>query len=225
MASVLQIATSGTMDMVTVANKFNVASNMNDMESIIRPLGSGGTLTVFPDDFYGAVYLGISPASSSKTSSSGSVVFIIVSANPWTASDNASWISLSSTSGSGNSGFTATISANTGSVRTGTITVTSNGESVTATITQSAGVSISSVQLGKNTTAQGACDSYVNNFRTTYYIPSGSSFHNATQLFSNSGGTTNATSGWYSNGDITRNWNGSSFTATDLCLGGGGGIP
>ena len=42
----------------------------------------------------------------------------------WTASDNVNWISLSGGSGFGDSSFTWTATENTGSARTGTITVT-----------------------------------------------------------------------------------------------------
>lgn len=217
MASTATLQTSGSMDMETVASLWGVAPNLNAMEIIIRPFSDGsGTLTVFPDDFYGAIFLGISPATSSKPSSSGSVSYVIISAQSWTASDNASWITLSSTSGSGNSGFTATLSANSSSSsRTGTITLTnSGGISVTATITQAgATVSYSSVSLRNSTNASSACTAP----SSTYYVYSGESFTSADDLFSNTSGK-RAASGWYSDGSLARYWSGSSFGSSQLCF-------
>ena len=61
-----------------------------------------------------------------------------------------------------------------------------------------------------------------NNSSGTYYINTSSStrFDLATLIWSNSAGTNLATAGWYSNGTIRKNWNGSAFTGTENCSGG-----
>mgnify|MGYP003647698099 CR=1 FL=1 len=57
---------------------------------------------------------------------------------------------------------------------------------------------------------------------STYYINTTSStrFDLATIIWSNSAGTTFANAGWYSNGTIRRNWDGSAFTTTVNCSSG-----
>lgn len=80
----------------------------------------------------------------------------------------------------------------------------------------------SSLSLADEKSASNACTRYATPAsRDIRYIPNGQSFSNATQLFTNSTGTTNAPSNWYSNGSIARYWNGSSFTATENCSGAG----
>jgi len=61
-----------------------------------------------------------------------------------------------------------------------------------------------------------------NNSSGTYYINTSSStrFDLATLIWSNAAGTNLATAGWYSNGTIRKQWNGSAFTGTDNCSGG-----
>jgi len=90
----------------------------------------------------------VTPTSRSVTSGSGSTTFTVQNCGSgtmsWSATDNATWLSLSPASGSLNAGqtttVTATYTANTGtSQRTGTVTVTASGATgspKTVTITQ-----------------------------------------------------------------------------------------
>jgi uncharacterized protein YaiE (UPF0345 family) len=82
--------------------------------------------------------LSISPSSQNVSSSSGNTNISVSSNVSWNASDNASWLTLSPSSGSNNSSISATFQENTStSSRTATITVSGGGITRTATITQS----------------------------------------------------------------------------------------
>ena len=78
---------------------------------------------------------------------------------------------------------------------------------------------INSIDLGSSGTAQGACNAYANNNRSTMYIL-GSDFNNATALYSDSSGNTVQTTGFFSNGSIVRFWdqNSETFTSNDTCV-------
>ncbi|MCB9258701.1 MAG: T9SS type A sorting domain-containing protein [Ignavibacteriales bacterium] len=81
--------------------------------------------------------LSISPSSQNVASSAGNTNISVSSNVSWSASDNASWLSLSPTSGSNNGSITATFQENTSSSsRTATVTVSGSGITRTATITQ-----------------------------------------------------------------------------------------
>jgi pimeloyl-ACP methyl ester carboxylesterase len=87
--------------------------------------------------------LSVSPTSKNVTSTSGSEVFSVSSNLSWTATDNASWLTLSPSSGMNNGTITATFSANSStSSRTATITVTGGGITQTVSLVQ-AGISSS----------------------------------------------------------------------------------
>ncbi len=82
--------------------------------------------------------LAVSPSNRSVGSSSGSTTFAVTSNVSWTVSDNATWVTVSPTSGSNGSTLTASYSANTSSnSRTATITTSGGGLSKTVTLTQS----------------------------------------------------------------------------------------
>ncbi len=83
-------------------------------------------------------YLNVTPLSRNVPCSSSTTTFNLTSNTTWFASDNASWLTVSPTTG-GNSGtLTATCSANTtGAMRVATITITGAGVPVvTLTVTQ-----------------------------------------------------------------------------------------
>mgnify|MGYP000385445201 CR=1 FL=1 len=64
---------------------------------------------------------------------------------------------------------------------------------------------------------QEACSQYNLGNVNNYYIDE-PSFIDATILAVDSGLNTNALQGWYSDGTVVRYWNGSSFTANNLCV-------
>lgn len=80
------------------------------------------------------------------------------------------------------------------------------------------GVPVIPVSLGTGGTSQDAClDSP---FSSTFYIPTGETFDGLTAptaLYTNVPGSTLAPSGWYSDGDIVREWNGFNFITSGLC--------
>ena len=69
--------------------------------------------------------------------SGGTSALTITSEEGWTASTNDSWLTLSSTSGTGDSTINITAQLNKGQERTGIITVTNGNTNVSCTITQS----------------------------------------------------------------------------------------
>ncbi len=84
--------------------------------------------------------LTINPANQNVNYTSGSTTFTVTSNVSWSVSDNASWLSVSPVSGSGNSTLTATYTENTTTVsRVGTITIKDSGITRTVTVTQAAG--------------------------------------------------------------------------------------
>ncbi len=110
--------------------------------------GSPKTVTITQQGVTPPAELCVTPTSRNVTSGSGSTTFTVQNCGSgtmsWSATDNATWLSLSPASGSLNAGqtttVTATYTANTGtSQRTGTVTVTASGATgspKTVTITQ-----------------------------------------------------------------------------------------
>lgn len=89
-------------------------------------------------EWLGSPTLAISPSSRTHSSAAAGNQTIAVSGGvSWTATDNRSWIAITSgSSGTGNGTVTYSLSANTGTTRTGTITVTGGGLTRTFTVTQ-----------------------------------------------------------------------------------------
>ena len=86
-----------------------------------------------------ACNLTVSPTSLSFTSSAGSQNVSVTSNSTWNVTDDASWITVSPTSGSNNGSITVTVTENTGAQRTGTVTVTATcGTVQNITVTQAA---------------------------------------------------------------------------------------
>lgn len=71
--------------------------------------------------------LSVSPTFRSVTSSSGSFTITVTSNTNWSVSDNATWISVSPTSGSNNGSVTVTHQTNTGGFRAGRVTFSATG--------------------------------------------------------------------------------------------------
>ena len=102
---------------------------------------SGGSKTFTITQSGTSSYTGtISPVSVSNVSYSGTTqTFTIQTTGAWTLTSNNSWITLSSSSGTGNASVTATISANTGSSgRTGSISFVCGSTSTSIPVSQSA---------------------------------------------------------------------------------------
>ncbi|MET3129595.1 hypothetical protein ABID42_004721 [Arcicella rosea] len=103
-------------------------------------------------------------------SKDASTFSVIVSSNiSWTASSNASWLTVSPGAGTNNGTLTLTAIANSGTSRTGTITVSGEGLTKTVTVTQSGTTAsvcpVDEVVVGK----QGDADVVIKHF-DNYYI-------------------------------------------------------
>ena len=112
------------------------AANFNPSYS-----GSKNSLLNFRDyEAASAETLTISPTNYTETSGNvGSFTLTITSNTAWTISDNATWVTISSPSGSGNASRTVSMGANTGSFRSATITVTTGDVTRTCSVAQPPG--------------------------------------------------------------------------------------
>ena len=111
---------------------------------------SGGTETLTVTQAGVAAADGsISPTTVSQVSASGSTLtFTITDADSvgWTLTSNASWLTLSNTSGTGGSTVTATVAANTSSsARNASLTFTSGGTTTTIAVSQKAAEASASI--------------------------------------------------------------------------------
>lgn len=97
---------------------------------------------LWESDLFSGSYISLTPASQNVGSSAGGITINISSNVAWTASDDATWLTITPTSGSNNGVLNCTFTANTASApRTATVTVTNGTISNTATITQDGNVS------------------------------------------------------------------------------------
>jgi arabinan endo-1,5-alpha-L-arabinosidase len=114
--------------------------------TITAPNGQTATVTITQP---GTSSLSTSPTSLSPTNAASQTTIDVTSNVAWTASSNStSWLTVSPASGSGNGTFSAAVTANTGTARSGTITVTGGGDTVTIAVTQAAGSSGGPIAAG-----------------------------------------------------------------------------
>lgn len=163
------------------------------------------------------------PSTINTASSAQSFTFNLEVEGNWSISDDSGWISVLPSSGEDNeSGITVSLTQNTGSARSGTITVwgIDANQFYYIDINQSApsGVSVDPILLGYDvSTSQNACADY-ENAPFTYYINAGSNFYTANFIYVNNPGVTKLPAGWVSNGTDARYWTGSNFTSQTPCI-------
>ena len=92
----------------------------------------------------------ISTVSETVTANGSSFNVDIESENPWTASTQSDWITLSSTTGSTDATITVTVAYNQFATRTGTVTFTDGEDTLTLTVTQQENNLIPIMKLYKN---------------------------------------------------------------------------
>jgi len=127
---------SGNANTTTQMN-ISVSANTSQSSRSGTVTITGGGITRTITVSQAGVAISVSPTSRSVAKTSGSTTFSISSNVSWSASDNASWLTLSPATGTGNATLTASFSTNTSSAsRTATITITGGGLSRTCTVTQ-----------------------------------------------------------------------------------------
>ncbi|WP_421799068.1 BACON domain-containing protein [Haliscomenobacter sp.] len=89
-----------------------------------------------------APVLSISPSTRSVGNAAGSFVASVTANVPWTASSNATWLSISPSTGTGNASVSLNHTANSGAERTGVVTLNGGGASTSITVTQAAAPSL-----------------------------------------------------------------------------------
>lgn len=138
---------TGAISLQDVANEISgVQTSLNDCFTDAAGTFNGtyaraGVQALSEFRGYEDITVSITPASTSVGCAAGGVL-ITVDVEPagatWTTSDNAAWITLTSSGGTGDGSFTANYTNNCGgSTRVGTVTVTAGGASDTTIITQS----------------------------------------------------------------------------------------
>lgn len=158
--------------------------------------------------------LSVSPTSTTKASTANSFTANVTSNSTWNVSEGLSWVSYSGASGSGNDAFTVSLTENTGTQRSGTITIQTLDSAKTATIsiTQSAAAGTTYPhQLGTSSTSTGSCVAG----QSTYYTDQ-PNYGASTKIWTDSAGLNYAAGGYYSDGSTWLNWDGRSKTVTDV---------
>jgi len=83
--------------------------------------------------------LAVTPATRDVTSAAGSTTFSVTSTTSWAVTESVSWLSVAPMNGTNNGTLTVTYDANTGTARSGSITVSATGlPSVVVTVNQAA---------------------------------------------------------------------------------------
>jgi len=133
--------------------------------------------------------------------------------NGWTASEGVTWLTLSSTSGTGDATISATTTTNLDIARSTTIAITdtTTTEVINVTVNQDAatGIATDPIDLAVGVENAAAACAVIKGEYETVYIPTGEVFATCTHLYNNALGTISSGSGWYSDGDVSREWNGS----------------
>ncbi len=120
----------------TLTASFTENTSASQRVGTITVSGNGQTRTVTVTQAPASLLI-ISPSNAHVSYTSGSTQFTITSNIGWSISDDAAWLTVSPSSGSGNGTITATYTENTTtSQRVGTITITSGGLIGTVTVTQ-----------------------------------------------------------------------------------------
>lgn len=126
---------------------YTVAANPNSSARtghITISYSGGSKVFTITQSGSGSATGSISPSTLSTISASGgSQVFTITDGSNagWTLSKSGNWITLSSSSGTGNGSVTATFASNSGSSRSGSITFSCGSTIITINVSQSAGSS------------------------------------------------------------------------------------
>jgi hypothetical protein len=114
--------------------------------TLAAPSGQSATVNVTQP---GTNYLSVAPASLNLANTASGNAIDVTSNVTWTvSSDSTSWLTVSPADGSSNGSFTATVIANAGSARSGTITVLGGGIRLTVPVTQAAGASGGPIAAG-----------------------------------------------------------------------------
>lgn len=223
MATLLQLAT-GQLDLRTVADKLNTAPSLFDLQT--RQGGLDEALpVVFPEEFHGFQYLrfrGTFPYAISAVGGTVDILFTCYGTPVITS--NQAWVtgigSLGEINGQGSE--TVSVLSNAGAARSATITITVTQPLGTyvifTTIEQAAAIATTPVSLGYDLSVdENSCQDFAFN-PETFYVPSGQTFGTTSVIYTNSNGSGSPPSGYYSDGNDWRFWNGGSFTSTGSCV-------
>ena len=184
---------------VTVTASSANTSTSSSRSATVTVSGGGISRTVSVTQSPADVNLTVSPSSLTLESSSGSNDdFNVTSNTSWTVSDDASWLTVSPTSGSNNGTLTVTASSantSTSSSRSATVTVSGGGISRTVSVTQSPAianltVSPSSLTLGSSS---GSNDQFSVTSNTSWTVSDDASWLTVSPTSGSNNGTVTVT--------------------------------
>jgi arabinan endo-1,5-alpha-L-arabinosidase len=137
-------ANNATVTMSVTAN--SGAAPRSGVLTLTAPGGQNATVNVTQP---GTNSLSVAPTSLNLANTASGNTIEVTSNVAWTvSSDSTSWLTVSPASGSSNGSFSATVIANSGSARSGTITVLGGGITRTVPVTQAAGASGGPIAAG-----------------------------------------------------------------------------
>lgn len=160
----------------------------------------------------GPLYVNPNATTFDISSGASSFSINITSNTTWLGSNAPSNVSFPiSNEGTHDDILTVAVTANTGStIKNSTFTLRSTDGSVSKTITikQTASVQMYGMALGYSSSTHDNACSGANNFSSVqaYVYLDSPNLDGATAIYSNSAGTTKATSGYYSDGGVSRYW-------------------
>jgi arabinan endo-1,5-alpha-L-arabinosidase len=134
----------GAVKMSATAN--SGANPRSGVLTLTAPGGQSATVNVTQP---GTNSLSVAPTSLTLANTASANLITVTSNVAWTASsDSTSWLTVSPASGSSNGSFTATAIANSGSARSGNISVLGGGITLTVPVEQAAGASGGPIAAG-----------------------------------------------------------------------------
>ncbi|HQJ65960.1 MAG TPA: BACON domain-containing carbohydrate-binding protein, partial [bacterium] len=212
-AAWLTLSTAGGSGDATLTATFTANDVTTTRTGTITLTGGGITRTVTVVQA-AAYYLTVDPASRPVPNTAGSVTFSIASNASWSTSDDAAWLTLSTSGGSGNATLTATFTASDVTTsRTGTITITGGGITRTVTVVQAAAYYLTITPASQSVIRFAGTTSFSVASNTSWTV----SDNMAWLTVSPSSGSNNATlTASFTDNDIT-----SARTATVTITGGG----
>ncbi len=135
----LTVTTEFGINNMTLTATYDENTTTSQRVGTITVTGGGITRTVTVTQAAVPFTLTVTPSNRDVPHTAGNTTFTVTSNTSWTVNDDATWLTVSPTSGNNNQTLTATFTENTTtSQRIGTITVTGGGITRTVTVTQSA---------------------------------------------------------------------------------------
>jgi hypothetical protein len=168
----LTITPSGGSGDATITATYTANASSIERIATVTVSGTGASSQQVTVVQSGMTILSVTPSNRDVGSQAGSTTFIINSNTSWTIADDAGWLSINPTSGSGDVTITATYSANTSAIaRIATITVSGTGvSSQQVTVTQSGIITLSVTPSNRDVEADAGSTTFTISSNTSWTI-------------------------------------------------------